>query len=1053
MRFVTLTPLIHPSDFPGIKPEWVFILPEWTVEVIERVWNFLCNIPSIKKGSGLDYVLSRNVIRHFLDTIFQQMSPALLDLALKHICKRVSSTYYPPAKKYFGQILNAVVFANGPASKELVMLLTSKILHKNSVDLLGTGSETAYWLHLLGHVVARSNENVLQLYTTIGNVLDASLMHEEKSIRKEGQKLLRKLLRTLSTIRPLDFRSLKPSEWRFDKAVDFARYVHPLHSPSDSEITLYYPEEGLILQAQSIVEKYVSKVDSILTDGAALSQVAVRSCMGCIESLVRGGAAMFPEVEADIFDNPVDQWESDVDESEGNVKLLISSRYRKIPSQWGMNMRKVLALLIKRLCQQYATRENPDVVTVKGLIRVLHFFLSENGYKGPDRDQVNYNKAVYRLWNQGINGTFTRNMAVQKVQGLFNRRMACGVWAISDEAKELLESLHSLSMHDYSVVRKKAQKSLPKVLSRYPSFADRILSSALSTFRIEKSSKSAVNGAIYTVNTTEMMKRAGRSWVHTSSLILGLLSSHCFEEIKVQVRLAELWRSFVPYTCRLSFTRAISDRDQLARDTAVERHFTAAEVLSLVNQGTLSLSSLRSKQEEIFGSTLHGIIEKLKLSGKLHWRFALLSMSALALLFREEIPPTPEIVSLFLNGLVSDVLPLRQLCRAALPTLMRCKCKNVSMEVCKDEYNMDIDAITLSFKNFDLPLTESENREQFIDGLWRGWDGSINTSQNSLFFHPNPAFDEVIGGWLQSVENVNRLCDLLAGDHRLSGDERAADSDKSSVAGMPLPSAPLMNLFESTLLWPRTSAASFSTAINKQNILLIETLIVYAGNAGSSALVAPIQTFLGKYTDREAQCLAAELVSGVIRATVSLETGIQEKVVSHLETILQSTLQNITLESCGDWVEALRFGICNRDPKRFQWLSRAVADITPSVEASTSSAIVSLKLKQSLLIEYGWKGYSFALAIVDHLFSSLSGLSKTVREEAARCLVLVALIDASLPSSLSFCRSRLNLSEPASREVLCNRFSGKFQRLLEAYTAQNQVNFFLRLYASTFEIF
>jgi hypothetical protein len=1038
MRFVTLTPLIHPSDFPGPKPEWVFILPEWTIEVVDRLWNFLSNIPSIKKGSGLDYILSRNVIRHFLDTIFQQMSPGLLDLAIKHVCKRVTTTYYPPAKKYFGQILDSAVFSNSSSSKELILLLAAKILDKNNTDLLGTGTETAYWLHLLGHVVARSGDHVVQLNKVLENILSASIMHEEKPIRKESQKLLRKILRSLSLVRPRDFRSLNPSEWIFNKSSTFSVLVHPQFDTSKAVFSLHVPDQSLVLHAQSIVEKYYGRVESILSEGPNLSQASLRSCLGCMESLIRGGAAIFPEEESDVCSRPVPQDESDIDENEGNVGLILSTTYRRTPSEWGKQMRKAMALLIKRLCDVYAIRENPDVVSVKSLIRVLQFFLSENGYRGPDRDQVNYNKSVYRLWNLGITGTFTRSMFVQKAHGLFNRRMACGVWVLSVESKGLLESLLSLSMHEYSLVRKKAQKSLPKVLTRYPSFADQIISSALVTFRSEKSSKAAVNGAIYSVNTTDMLKRVAKSWRHTSSLILGLLSSHCFEEVKVQVRLAELWRSFVPFTFRLPFATAMSNQTEITQDPAFHRYFTAPDAQTIIAVGFEAIKRLRQLQEEIFTTTLQGIIEKLRDSGKLHWRFALLSMSSLSLLLREDTPPSDEIVLQFLNGLVSDVLPMRQLCRTVLPTLMRCKCKRLAMEVSKEDSRMDIDAAALSFKSFDMPLMESIPNGRFVDGLWRGWDGTINASQNSLFLESYSVTDKSVEAWLHSKENIERFCELLAADHRLSGDERAADSDKVSVAGMPLPSAPLMSLFESALHWPRTSAASFSTAISKSNIIVIERLIRYGGKSGAEVFFAPLNKVIVKYTDREAQCLAAELVSGLIRATISSDAVESDMVISRMHDTLQSTFINMTLESCGDWMEALRFCICNRDPRRFQNLSQAVAYL-PSLDVSSSNAITSLKLKQALLIEFGWRGYSFAAIIVDQLFSLLSGLSKSVREESARCLVLVSLIDACLPSSTALCRSRLSTSESVSRELLSNRLSGKAESLLEAYTRHQQV--------------
>ena len=270
------------------------------------------------------------------------------------------------------------------------------------------------------------------------------------------------------------------------------------------------------------------------------------------------------------------------------------------------------------------------------------------------------------------------------------------------------------------------------------------------------------------------------------------------------------------------------------------------------------------------------------------------------------------------------------------------------------------------------------------------------------------------------------------------GDERATDTDKNSVAGMPLPSAAVLSLFESTLSWPRNSAASFSTAINKQNILAIETLVRFGGKSGSNAFVPQIMTSLTKYADREAQCLAAELVSGLVRASVSLDSTTRKDLQLQLQQGLSSALANFTSDTCSDWMEALRFCVCNRDPRRFHWLSKTVVSIAPSLETPSTVVLNCLKLQQALLIEFGWKGYSFASEVVDRLYSFLGGASKSVREEAARGLVSLSLIDACLPTSLSLLRC--NIEQPGSRVVLCSRFPEVCKRLLDGYYLQSKVS-------------
>ena len=50
---------------------------------------------------------------------------------------------------------------------------------------------------------------------------------------------------------------------------------------------------------------------------------------------------------------------------------------------------------------------------------------------------------------------------------------------------------------------------------------------------------------VYTLQKSSALTRIAKHWKLTHDLLVGLLASQHFDETKVQIRLAELWNSYV----------------------------------------------------------------------------------------------------------------------------------------------------------------------------------------------------------------------------------------------------------------------------------------------------------------------------------------------------------------------------------------------------------------------------------------------------------------------------------------------------------------------------
>ena len=89
----------------------------------------------------------------------------------------------------------------------------------------------------------------------------------------------------------------------------------------------------------------------------------------------------------------------------------------------------------------------------------------------------------------------------------------------------------------------------------------------------------------------------------------------------------------------------------------------------------------------------------------------------------------------------------------------------------------------------------------------------------------------------------------------------------------------------------------------------------------------------------------------------------------------------------------MRFIAANRDPRRLQWLTQIVLDLSDSLGDDASGGALALskalKFQQALLMEFTWRGLSMARAVTAKAQPLMGRSSKAVREEAGRAIVLV----------------------------------------------------------------
>mmetsp|Transcript_51328 Transcript_51328/g.104443 ORF Transcript_51328/g.104443 Transcript_51328/m.104443 type:complete len:1824 (-) Transcript_51328:572-6043(-) len=1042
-------PLADPADLaPGAsKPELLFTLHDWISDLLDRVFQLLQNVPPLKKGNPMRSHV-QPLLRRFFDLLFCQLSPSLFAAALDKIARKTTEMFYPPAKEFVGYLLDSAVLASpSQALGKLVPLLCRRIVAGGGV-MAGSESEVSYFTHILGHTVSRGGDALLAHSAALDEVMGVVSMHEEAAVMKEGQKLLRKTLHGLLGVYPADFRSVAPSQWQWSNVKDFRALCAPPCVPAAAEITFRVPSPASQQRARELVSSWLGQAEAKVSD-AATAAPALRVAFGCITACIRGGGALFPPAEMEAaFGAARENAEDEEDEEEDGCVGLLSPVVLE-DAKFGAEVRTRLGQLLVAACKRHAVPDNPDVVTLKALLRLVSFFLSTKGaWRKHDalKKACSYNKGVHRFWDQGVGGAYTRRLLQLRAYALLAKRMDMGAFAEDGTVKELLDVVAGMCVHEYSLVRKKAQKVLPVILSRYPLAHARLYSTILQKLKDPKSTKGVVTGAVYTVQKGAVLKRIARHWGLTADLVTGLLASCQFDETKVQVRLAELWKEFVPHHHPLPFG-GLAHPHALLQDADVLAAMKGKDVQKEFERGAQRLGQRQQRGKETHQElvrTLRGTMEEgtSASGGNVHWRFAVLAAAALALQVRRDSGLEKATAQQFALALNSDLLPLRQLCRSVVPVLRLSEAMASAADAMDEggggggggggDTEMG-DASLLSPESFDAPL-DAAHAGPFVDATWAGWNKPVQPRRQQAAGASSEfaaAMQEAISqdGWLKGV------LDKISQDHRLSGDERA-EMSKTASAGMPLASAAVQAAVATRWHWPRSSAAPLSSDFSKDSMQVVEAVVRALGGAAAEAMLKEVGPMVENTSDREQQCAAAEVLAGVLRGSMDWPAAEREALAGKVGPLLSSALGSCPPDSVGVWGEGLRCVASNRDPRRMGWVSRVVAALCESgPDAASSAQVRGLKLLQALLMEQSWKGLPLARALCNASQALLGGSSKSVREEAGRGLVLVARATLPTPRDANGIPTPLSVSpDIAAPSLMADWLPALATQLLTAYT-------------------
>ncbi|SPQ95055.1 unnamed protein product (mitochondrion) [Plasmodiophora brassicae] len=193
--------------------------PEWALAFLEKICEALRHADTLEKGQKQDQGVARMVFR-MMRPFFCNLSADTHRSCCEFLLAFLTSHSQIPARKYFGVILRVASLGH---SKQLLDIVATPIIHRlagdgsNAAESLSIFSdgEAEWQLYLLSNAVRfAGGDALLAQIKPIGALVDAATLHESKTMRKVGRKLLRNTLRALTETYPTEFRPFGPKRWR-----------------------------------------------------------------------------------------------------------------------------------------------------------------------------------------------------------------------------------------------------------------------------------------------------------------------------------------------------------------------------------------------------------------------------------------------------------------------------------------------------------------------------------------------------------------------------------------------------------------------------------------------------------------------------------------------------------------------------------------------------------------------------------------------------------------------------------------------------------------------
>ena len=505
--------------------------------------------------------------------------------------------------------------------------------------------------------------------------------HGEKAVRKAGAKLMRNVLRALTTTYPAEWRpfdrryysqltgsngnTLHRAMFNYEppvaaQSLDGRRWDAQLddEAVTDPNIDWHIPSTEELAAAQRLVAQYLrAPLDALTafgsgqelpplsaeergsdTSGSTAGSGKSGKSDGPLERALQQAINLTRGLQTVL--GPLDGEEvvgSASDASNDSTSDYSRCPLVKLPAEAPLTNLSVPELTgspdvslrthLLRTAQLLAVRlESLSGASIKSrtlLLKLLHFVLF--GY-GVDQNKLD---------SERYQGQFSRSAMHESWSGractmrpfLVQKAYDCHLMALQAAARRnlrytrdvecVLRSVQLLAINDFAEIRTDAQFELEMALARFPLAIDAQLHAALAVFRADNSSDEQVTGALGLLSSGSMLHWTTRKWSRLAPAITALVQ--CGDRYKDD-KVQVLIHSY--FTKLFADCRPIATRIQLLTETSEPGTAATELTAAQIAQRNAKLQNVNAAQL----ATYRGLIAKLlefaqKPASELHWRY------------------------------------------------------------------------------------------------------------------------------------------------------------------------------------------------------------------------------------------------------------------------------------------------------------------------------------------------------------------------------------------------------------------------------------------------
>ncbi|KAI5078578.1 hypothetical protein GOP47_0006249 [Adiantum capillus-veneris] len=910
----------------------------WVDEFLDRLFTLLVNLdPSVQSAnedsSESGFLTEKGSLYSCLiGLLFEKLSIIEFNKALKRIAKFVIGNILPGAVEEVGLLCCNIVSANPKESCDHLVVPIMESLIASFLDSPTTGfggndeelavvdfkvglspaleMTTRYYLGVLSKAVFYGGSALSAYKSSLQKVITASFNAPSSKINDAGCNLLTAAIGSMALYYPsnvyrtftLQAKMDGNEEWVTTKSngnFDKQNVTNLWHIPSHEEVT--FVEEIIdehLTRPLAILKRICEEKDGYKSKYPGQEKEHLRVLLLRVEGALCGLGSCLPDFDALTRSSGGDK---------GGSLTIVGAAGATVGTS---ELRQEAANVVHQVCDYILKNRGDDSILLKILVSIIdlvgnygsveyHFYLHMKGVwdenarllTEPCTNYINntFSSSKRRPWWLVVERAFVHNLWRASQSGYrCYKEKEIGL-SVPSHIFYLLNDLLKLSLHSYNSVRSDAGRNLKNMLQRYPSLVKTCMPLLTKTLRDPKATKESALGSCEILMSRPVIRHLRQDWTGLTSFLLALLGSAHHESVEAQDAINELFIVFNTSFGGVPVKAYTSDGENESSDC-----MTYTSMVSYV-------------KDLLKGESI-----------TIHWRYNLMAHGILLFLVlpvtNYEKPSDDTISDLrysvaggFLRNLKSELPPLRPLSVIALLFLLeatpRCDIKS------------------------EGPLAFSTEE---------ACNAGSNDFHNSM---ANVLDDQKFG------ENV---VNKLAID-RHTGDEDGYSSQKISDAGITAFMPTYMREWPHTKTWDADMQGDqFSPTFAK----LFKRLVQKFGSVVLKVLHEPLEAVSTATDDKGKQCIAAEIMAGLLHSDANCVLAAWEEWISAL---FQKFLVLPTLDSASEWAACIRFAVGgkgrngSRMPHLRPKVLQCVAQCLPEKSSSTLIARRLIFLRAALV--------------------------------------------------------------------------------------------------------